>query len=386
MRFEFATVARIIFGTGTVAQLPGLTQTFGERPLLVTGRDSARVGSVRQAFEDVGLACIVYAVPGEPTVAMARQGARICTASERDVVVAIGGGSAIDAAKAIAILTENSGEPLDYVEVLGKGETLQRPGLPFIAVPTTAGTGAEVTRNAVLGSLEHGLKASLRSPMMLAEVALVDPELTVQLPPAITAQTGLDALTQLLEAYVCRNANPFIDAFCESGLARVPIALPRCFEKGQDIIAREDMSYASLMSGLALSNAGLGVVHGFAGPAGGMLNAPHGAICAALLVAGVRANVAALRTRDPHHLSLAKYGRAAQILTGRPNAQPEDLSPWLSDFVAALQIHPLGQLGLEQERIPELVAKAAKASSMKANPIVLEEAELTLVVEASLPV
>jgi alcohol dehydrogenase class IV len=317
---------------------------------------------------------------------MARQGARICTASERDVVVAIGGGSAIDAAKAIAILTENSGEPLDYVEVLGKGETLQRPGLPFIAVPTTAGTGAEVTRNAVLGSPEHGLKASLRSPMMLAEVALVDPELTVQLPPAITAQTGLDALTQLLEAYVCRNANPFIDAFCESGLARVPIALPRCFEKGQDIIAREDMSYASLMSGLALSNAGLGVVHGFAGPAGGMLNAPHGAICAALLVAGVRANVAALRTRDPHHLSLAKYGRAAQILTGRPNAQPEDLSPWLSDFVAALQMHPLGQLGLEQERIPELVAKAAKASSMKANPIVLEEAELTLVVEASLPV
>lgn len=386
MQFEFATAARIIFGTGTVAQLPAVTQNFGERALLVTGRDPARVTSVRQAFENAGLDCIVYAVPGEPTVALVRQGARICTASERDVVVAIGGGSAIDAAKAIAILAENSGEPLDYVEVVGKGETLQRRGLPFIAVPTTAGTGAEVTRNAVLGSPEHGLKASLRSPMMLAEVALVDPDLTVQLPPAITAQTGLDALTQLLEAYVCRNANPFIDAFCESGLARVPVALPRCFENGQDISAREDMSYASLMSGLALSNAGLGVVHGFAGPAGGMLNAPHGAICAALLVAGVRANVAALRTRDPHHLSLAKYGRAAQILTGRPNAQPEDLGPWLSDFVAGLGMHPLGQLGLKQERIPELVAKAAKASSMKANPIVLEEAELTSVVEASLPV
>jgi alcohol dehydrogenase class IV len=291
-----------------------------------------------------------------------------------------------DAAKAIAILAENSGEPLDYVEVVGKGETLQRRGLPFIAVPTTAGTGAEVTRNAVLGSPEHGLKASLRSPMMLAEVALVDPDLTVRLPPAMTAQTGLDALTQLLEAYVCRNANPFVDAFCESGLARVPLALPRCFEKGHDIGVREDMSYASLMSGLALSNAGLGVVHGFAGPAGGMLKAPHGAICAALLVAGVRANVAALRTRDPRYLSLAKYGRAAQILTGRPNAQSEDLGPWLSDFVAGLGMRPLRQFGLEQERIPELVAKAAKASSMKANSIVLEEAELALVVEASLPV
>jgi alcohol dehydrogenase class IV len=220
--------------------------------------------------------------------------------------------------------------------------------------------------------------------MMLAKVALIDPELTLGLPPAITAQTGLDTLTQLLEAYVCHNANPFVDAFCEQGMARVREALPRCFRDGGDVDAREDMSYASLLSGLALSNAGLGVIHGFAGPAGGTIDAPHGAICAALLVAGVRANVSALQTREPAHPAIEKYTRAARILTGNRDATAEELCSWLAVFVAGLNMRGLQALGFQVSSISDLVSKATKASSMKANPVVLTTPELTQVIEQSL--
>jgi alcohol dehydrogenase class IV len=383
MRFEFATAARIVFGPGSSEQLPAIVKALGNRVLLVTGRNAGRIAPIRTALSTSGVDCVKFVVPGEPTVGLVREGARVCTASERDVVLAIGGGSAIDAAKAIAIVAENSGEPLDFLEVVGSGRPLTQPGLPFIAVPTTAGTGAEVTRNAVLGSPEHALKASLRSPMMLAKAAVVDSSLTLSLPPAETAWTGLDTLTQLLEAFVCRNANPFVDLFCVEGLGRVRDALPRCFADGQDTAARESMSYASLLSGLALSNAGLGVVHGFAGPAGGMLDAPHGAICAALLAEGTRMNVEALQARDPQHPALAKYGQAARILTGQPHADANDLGPWLHEFVSGFEAPGLKALGLTVDQIPELVAKAAKASSMKANPITLSAEELTQVVEQS---
>ncbi len=344
IRVDFATAARIVFGNGTVSQLPELVESFGEHALLVTGRNPGRISGVREGLEEAGLDCIVFPVAGEPTVSLVREGARICTASNRDLVISIGGGSAIDAGKAIAIVAQNSGEPLDYLEVVGSGQALLHPGLPFVAVPTTAGTGSEVTRNAVLGSPEHGVKASLRSPMMLAKIALVDPQLTRDLPPQITAQTGLDAFTQLLEAFVCRNANPLTDGFCEAGLARVRDALLRCYQDGHDVEARETMAYASLLSGLALSNAGLGVVHGFAGPAGGMTNAPHGAICAALLVSGMRANIGALRNREPGNASLEKYARAAKILTG--NADPDALVRWTAELTARLETRGLRQLGV----------------------------------------
>lgn len=384
MKFEFATAGRIVFARGAIAQLAAIARNFGSRGLLVAGKTPGRIGPVRHALQVAGVDCIGFAVPGEPTVSLVREGARVATASECDLVIGIGGGSVIDAAKAIAILAENSGEPLDYLEVVGNGQTLQRPGLPFIAIPTTAGTGAEVTRNAVLGSPEHGLKASLRSPMMLAKVALVDPELALGLPPALTAQTGLDALTQLLEAYVCRNANPFVDALCEQGLRLIPGALPECFHNGADLAARENMAYASLLSGLALSNAGLGVVHGFAGPAGGMLDAPHGAICAALLAGGSRANINALREREPHHLAIRKYDQAARILTGDSGASAEALPGWLKGFVAHFGMPGLAELGLKSGGPGELIAKAEKASSMKANPIALTRQELASVVEQSL--
>src|SRR5579871_2640819 len=254
----------------------------GGRPLWVTG--SAPQCAPRPAH------AVPFLVTGEPTVGLIRQGAAFARERGCDSVVALGGGSAIDAGKAIAALLTNPGDPLDYLEVIGGGQPLAQTPAPFIAVPTTAGTGSEVTRNAVLGSPEHGVKASLRSPLMLPCIALVDPELTYGLPPAVTASTGLDALTQLIEPYVSVRANPIVDAICVDGIQRVAHSLRRAYHDGTDRDARRDMSLASLFGGLALANAGLGVVHGFASPLGGSWKAPHGALCAAILPHGMAAN------------------------------------------------------------------------------------------------
>jgi alcohol dehydrogenase class IV len=270
MRFEFATATRIIFGESTAATLPDLARTFGTRPLVVTGSSRERARALVSA-----LSAETFAVSGEPTVDLVREGARQARDAACDVVISIGGGSVIDAGKAIAIIATNGGEPLEFLETVGKGRTITVPPLPFIAVPTTAGTGSEVTRNAVLGSTEHGVKASLRSPLMLPRVALVDPELTYGLPPEVTAFTGLDALTQLIEPYVSIRANPLVDAICVAGIERIAGALRRAYHNGADRDARHDMALASLFGGLALANAGLGVVHGFAAPLGGQWKAPH---------------------------------------------------------------------------------------------------------------
>jgi alcohol dehydrogenase class IV len=283
MRFEFATATRIIFGEGTAATLPELARSFGRRPLVVTGASTERAAWLASA-----LSAEVFAVPGEPTVDLVREGARRAHDSACDVIVSLGGGSAIDAGKAIAIIATNGGEPLEFLEVVGKGRAIVAQPLPFIAVPTTAGTGSEVTRNAVLGSTEHGVKASLRSPLMLPRVALVDPELTYGLPPSVTAFTGLDALTQLIEPYVSVRANPLVDTVCVEGIRRVAGALRRAYHDGADPEARRDMALASLFGGLALANAGLGVVHGFAAPLGGSWKAPHGALCAGACAAASR--------------------------------------------------------------------------------------------------
>ncbi len=301
-----------------------------------------------------------------------------------ELVIGLGGGSVIDSAKAIAAVIPNSGEPLDYLEVIGRGQALENNPLPWIAVPTTAGTGAEVTRNAVLDSPEHGVKASLRSPLLLARVALIDPELTLDLPMRVTAATGLDTLTQLIESYVSNRANPFTDLFCVEGMKRVASSLVSAFRDGHNRSARESMSYASLLSGLALANAGLGVVHGFAAPLGGMLRAPHGAICAAVLPAGAAINIRALRERAPHHDALERYRQAACILTGNPQAEAEEVVTWLGDLVSELSIPKLRTYGFEAQQIPELVKRAERANSMKANPIVLTADELTKVAERAL--
>jgi len=375
MRFEFATATHIFFGSGAVKQLPSLAREFGRRVLVVTGSNSERSAERLAALTDAGLECIQFKVPHEPTVSIVRDGAAVARRCE--LVIGLGGGSVIDAAKAVAALASNSGEPLDYLEVVGRGKPIENTPLPWIAVPTTAGTGAEVTRNAVLDSPEHGMKASLRSPLLLARAALIDPDLTLDLPPEITAACGMDTLTQLIEPYVSARANVFTDMFCLEGMKRVASSLRIAFQDGRNPSARESMSFASLLSGLALANAGLGVVHGFASPLGGMLSAAHGALCAAVLPAGVAMNIRALRQRAPEHEALRRYRCASRILTGNSKTEPDDLIVWLKDLSAQLSIRSLRGCGLRKEQIPDLVAKAKHASSMKANPIELTSEELT---------
>jgi alcohol dehydrogenase class IV len=379
MRFEFATAARIVFGEGAAAEVPVAAAGLGRRALLVTGAEPGRAVSVVR-----GMDCVPFAVAGEPGVDLIREATGLARREGCDLVIAIGGGSAIDAGKALAAMLGNPGDVLDYLEVVGAGRPLARPSAPFIAVPTTAGTGSEVTRNAVLASPEHRVKASLRSASMLPRLAVVDPELTYGLPRAITASTGLDALTQLIEPYVSVRATPMTGLFCADGIRRVARALPRVWENGSDREARREMAWGSLLGGLSLANAGLGAVHGFAAPVGGMFPAPHGAVCAAVLPHAVAVNLRALRQRDPGGAGLRRYEEVARWLTGRVEASAEDGAAWLRELVSRLEIPPLRTYGVRNEDIPVLVEKAAHASSMKGNPIALTSEEMSEIIAAAI--
>jgi alcohol dehydrogenase class IV len=383
MRFEFATAARILCGEGVVREVAPVARELGTRALVVTGRSEERSALLRAELAAAGIACHTFRVDGEPAVEQIQLGAEIAGADRCDLVIGFGGGSALDAGKAIAALLTNGGDPLAYLEVIGRSQPLRVPPAPFIAIPTTSGTGTEVTRNAVLASRAHRVKVSLRSPLMLPRVAVVDPELTLDLPPQVTARTGLDALTQLIEPYVASHANPLTDGFCVEGLARVRRSLRRAYHEGRNRAARADMSVASLLGGLALANAGLGVVHGFAGPVGGMFSAPHGAVCAALLPFGIEANIRALRGRDPGGEALRRYETVARLLTGRPLARAEDAVDWTRDICRELQIPPLRAYGIRDADWPTLVEKAARASSMKGNPIALTPDELREILAAA---
>jgi alcohol dehydrogenase class IV len=375
MHFDFATAGRILFGPGVAAQLPSLAANLGQRPFLV-------VGSHPPTLEFNPAAAMRCS--GEPTVEFAGRGAKLARETGCDLVVAVGGGSVLDAGKAIAALAANPEDPFDYLEVVGRAKPLPRPPLPVIAAPTTAGTGSEVTRNAVLASKEHGVKASLRHALMLPRVAVVDPQLMVSLPPALTAATGLDALTQLIEPYVSSRANAMTDTFCREGIPAVARALPRAFRNGEDLEARASMAWASLLGGLALANAGLGVVHGLAAPLGGLFPAPHGAVCAALLPHGCRANVKALRTRAPGHPALDRYAAIARWLTGSASAEAEDVYDPLLALVRDLHISGLATYGIEPHHLDLVASKAAAASSMRANPVSLTPDELHGVLVAAM--
>ena len=370
VRFEFATAERILFGEGVTREVPAAARAFGKRALLVTGAAADRAAPLRSALEAAGVACVPFAIAGEPTIDLIRSAPRVC-----DLVIAFGGGSALDAGKAIAAMIANPGDVMDYLEAIGRGQPLPHAAAPCIAIPTTAGTGSEVTRNAVLASPEHRVKASLRSAGMLPRLAVVDPELTYSLPREITASIGLDALTQLIEPYVGIRANPMTDALCVEGIRRAARALPRVCAHGADREARSEMAWASLAGGMALANAGLGAVHGFAAPIGGMWPAPHGAVCAALLPLVLEVNVRAVRERAPERL--ARFDEVARLLTGRPHAVAADAVAWIEALVRELQIPPLRAYGVTEADIPLLVQKAEKASSTKGNPVVLTREELT---------
>lgn len=384
MNFEFAGPRRLVFAAGGLQEVGSLARKMGSRALVVTGKNSARAEPLRQLLARVGVATEVFSIPNEPTTDAVREGTVAAKKLSAEVLIGFGGGSAMDAAKAIAILATHSGEPMDYLEIVGAGKSFSNPSLPVIAIPTTAGTGSEATRNAVLSVPEHGLKASLRSPLMLPAIALVDPELTWDLPPQVTATTGMDALTQLIEPFICSRANPIVDAFCRDGIPRVVRSLRRAFQDGKDAAAREDMALASLLGGLSLANAGLGVVHGFAAPIGGMFAAPHGSVCAALLPHAFRANTQALIERQSDHPALARFQEISRMLTGNPSATMDDAVLWLTQLKNELRIPALRRFGIRDAEIPEIVQKAKASSSIRANPLPLTDEELTLVLKAAL--
>jgi alcohol dehydrogenase class IV len=379
--FEFATASRIVFGAGRAVELPAIVSGLGSRVLVCTGGSPGRHDRL---LAGLGVAAGVFAVREEPTVELARAGVASARRHGADVVAAIGGGAVIDAGKAIAMLLGNGGDPLDYLEVIGAGKEIARSSVPLVAVPTTAGTGAEVTANAVLASAGHRRKASLRSPLMLPRVALVDPQLTVSCPPAVTAASGLDALTQCLEPLVSVKANPVTDGLAAEGLRRAAAGLRAACADGQNLAARTDMAICALLGGLSLANAKLGAVHGLAGVIGGMAPVPHGMACAALLAPVTEANVRALRSGPPSHPALGTYAQAAQILVGDPAAAIEDGLTWIRETVTLLGVPQLRAFGVEPEQADEIAAKAARSSSMQGNPVPLSDDELRAIVMAAI--
>ena len=371
--FTFATAGRINFGAGRRSELAAAVAGLGTRPFVCTGSDPTRhadlVGTLAGAA--------TFPVSGEPTMEVVRAGAEAAREHGADVVVGLGGGAVLDAAKIVAALVTNGGDPLDYAEVIGAGRPLEVPCLPFVAVPTTAGTGSEVTANGVVTSTEHRVKVSLRSPSMLARVAIVDPELTLACPPAVTAHAGLDALVQCIEPFVSSFANPLTDGFCREGIRRAATGLRRAYDDGTDLQARTDVSLCSLLSGLALANGKLGAAHGLAGPLGGYLAAPHGAITAAVMVEVCEFNLAAgdARVRE-------RYAEVAALLTDR--REPTALLDWWNETTAELGVAGLGALGLTEDGIDAVAAAAAAASSTRGNPVAVTAGDLAGILRRSL--
>lgn len=371
--FTFATAGRIVVGAGASDQVPQLAAGLGRRVFVVLG---AHTDAAAPGLAGLPDDTTLWRWSGEPTVAGVREGVAAARAAAPDVVVGWGGGSVVDLAKSVAILLHDEADVLDHLEVVGRGLPLPTTSTPVIAVPTTAGTGAEVTSNAPILSPEHGVKASLRSPAMLPAVAVVDPALTLTCPPGVTASSGLDALTQCLEPLVTPRATPLSDALAREGLARAGRSLHQAYRHGDDVDARADMSLAALLSGMALANAKLGAVHGLAAPLGGMLGAPHGEVCAAVLAATTEVNLRALRARDPGSPALDRYGEAARLLTGNPDAEVDDVVRWLADTVPSLGVRPLAALGLRPEGHAAVADAALAASSMAGNPVRLTRDEL----------
>lgn len=375
MQFEFATTGQIIFGNGAIKNLPNIANTLGKNAFVICGKNSERIGPIIKNLNGSGIKTIVFSIKSEPTVTIIIEAVNKARQEKCDLVIGIGGGSVIDSGKAVSALLTNSGELMEYLEVIGKGKEINNSPAPYIAIPTTAGTGAESTCNAVIASTEHKVKVSMRSKLMYPRIAIVDPELTYSMPPSITASTGLDALTQLIEAYVSNKANPLTDGICIEGLKRAGRSLYLSYKTG-DKSAREDMCIASLFSGMALANAKLGAVHGLAAPLGGYLSAPHGMICARLLPFVIEANINSLIKHQPSSDSLQRFNILAQILTKKDDATAIDAVDWIKNICKDMDIRGLGELGLKESDIEEIARQAKKTSSIKGNPIELGEAEL----------
>ncbi len=375
--FDFSTAPKILFGPGKIGDLGEIVRSFGKKVYILSGLpESDNFQRLLQVLNKSGLDWQVDFVQDEPMIPKVVEILGRLNAFVPDAVVGFGGGNAMDTAKAVAALSTNQGEITDYLEVIGRGMHFSEASLPVVAIPTTAGTGSEVTRNAVIGDPDKKVKVSLRSPLLIPKVALVDPELTIQMPPNVTASTGMDAVTQLIEPFTSNRANPFTDALCREGLVRAANSLREAYIHGNDLSARQDMSIASLFGGIALANAKLGIVHGFASVLGGMYNAPHGAICARLLPLAVNNNIKALKERDGRNNTISKYVEIAKIVTGHHKATLDDGINWLQQLSNELHIKPLRQYGLRTEDFEGIVQQTKTASSTQGNPIILTDNEL----------
>ncbi len=367
VEFEYHSPGHIIFGAGSISQIPELVKDYPSKVLLLTGKDRLRFGDIEEMLKQLRFHVTLINMVAEPTDATLKDCINVARQREIDWVIAVGGGSVIDAGKVLAALIPNPGNILDYVEIIGAGKKLEKKPLPYIAVPTTAGTGAEVTKNAVIRSANKQIKVSMRDVKLIPRIVIVDPKMTMSMPPEVTANTGMDALTQLLEAYTTPMSNQFTNMLCREGLSLVSQSFLKTYDDGLNIKARSDMSLAALYSGLALANAKLGAVHGIAGPLGGMFSIPHGAACAALLPHVIRKNVDILQ-HDGNREFLCKFDDAAGILCDGGIGK---LQAWLESIGDHMKIKSLGQYGVGPTDIRLIAMKASHSSSMKGNPVEL---------------
>lgn len=384
MEFEFHSPTRIIFGKGSISNIGKLSAECGKKAFIITGKSTQRVAIIFDQLKNQNIPFSYFIVEGEPTVGLIETGIRQARAYQCDFLIGVGGGSVLDAGKAIASMMMNEGEITDYLEVIGKGIPITKPSLPYIAIPTTAGTGTEVTRNAVLTVIDRKVKVSLRSLFLLPRIALIDPQLTYDLPADITARTGLDALTQLIEAFTSNKTNPIVDGICREGIRRASRSLYRAYKNGRDEIAREDMSIASLFGGLALANGKLGAVHGIAGPLGGMFPIPHGNACACLLPHVFETNTNVLIHEKIHSESLNRYKEISKIITGKMDASLDEGINWIKELNTKMEIPQLAKYGVREEDFPEIIEKSIKASSMKGNPVQLSPSDLLSILKNAL--
>lgn len=391
--FSLARLPRIEFGSGRIRDLPALAQRYGNQALLVTGgrsfRSSPHWARLLEGFDHLGLKYADMSVEGEPSPELVDKSVAEFRGMNIDVVIGIGGGSALDAAKAIAGLLRPGNSVMGHLEGVGPELPYQGPATPFIAVPTTAGTGSEATKNAVLSRHgEAGFKKSFRDEKLVAEIALVDPDLLASCPPEIIAANGMDAFTQLLESYVSSKANRFTDALAWSGMKAARNSLLAWHKNGPS--AREEqagMAYAALMSGITLAQVGLGSVHGLASPLGAFFPIPHGVVCGTLVAEATRMNIQALKQRSPANEALTKYAQAGRLLTKNGNLDDatalDRLVETLEDWTDQLDLPRLGKYGIAPQDFARIVANS-RGSSMKTNPIVLTDAEIGSILAARL--
>ena len=386
--FSIARLPRIEFGAGGIKKLPDLIAQYGNRVLLVTGQrsfqESPHWPTLLTALEKAGVDWAQVRINDEPSPQNVDEAVGQFHGKNFSVVAGIGGGSVLDAAKAIAGLLPVGDSVMDYLEGVGPEKPYQGPALPFIAVPTTAGTGSEATKNAVLSVRgPNGFKKSFRDDQLVPQYALLDPDLLASCPPAQIAANAMDALTQLLESYVSIKANSLTDALAESGLKAVRDGLFAWYEKGENAAeGRAQMAYAALLSGVCLAQTGLGSVHGLASPLGAFFPIPHGVVCGTLVGAATRVNLAALRERDPENPAWRKYARASDVLHGRHFPNPEEghaaLLALLDEWTERLNLPRLSAYGIQGGDFPQIVAHS-RGSSMKTNPLVLSDAEISAV-------